>query len=106
MVLASRKKAKPEEETNKRRIVDFSGDVSECLVEMALKMEEEEKQQQETDPIILSVESSKTTLSSLTGNSNDHNHTRKYLSNKEKISHHVNRPEKSFASTLHVVQSR
>ena len=81
--LRRKKKAKLEEETNKRRIVDFARDVSECLVEMALKMEEEEKQQQETDPVIVSVESSETTLSSLTGISNDHKHMREYLSNKK-----------------------
>ena len=76
-------KKKLEEETDKRRIVDFARDVSEYLVEMALKMEKDEKEQQETDQVIVSVESSETTLSSLTGISNDHKHTREYLSGKK-----------------------
>ena len=72
-------------EQEKRQIVKFAGDLSESLLEMAGDMEAAEEAMEEAQTnagAVVTVESSDSTLSSLTGHTNDHKHTKEFLTYK------------------------
>ena len=64
---------------DKRQIVEFAGDLSESLFEMAMEMEAAGDAAPSNQTVVVTVEISESMLRSLTGNSNNHKHTKEYL---------------------------